>query len=177
MNDRFSAWKLRDLSFRGRALIANSLGLSTLWYMMSCVYTPPSIIKDINKLLFPFVWNKETEWLGRTSVIQPPAKGGLGVVDNSSKIDSLLVLWMKRFMGNNPSSWSIFFNHYLRLALDIPSNIATRSFLQKRSINSYHLEKLPPFYRNIIQAWYKLNPVTINNQFNIPKVRFYYSTF
>ena len=59
LNDRFSMWKLRDLSFQGRALIASSLGLSTFWYIMSCVYTPDTIIKDINKLLFPFVWGKK----------------------------------------------------------------------------------------------------------------------
>ena len=67
---------------------------------MSSIYTPESVINEINKIPFPFVWSKKKEWLSRSSVIQHPSGGGLRIVDVKSKIDSLLVLWMKPFLTN-----------------------------------------------------------------------------
>ena len=67
----FQSWAHRKLSFRGPALITNSLGLSTFWYLGSIRLIPTKIIHEINKLVFPFVWGKKREWLGRSSVTQP----------------------------------------------------------------------------------------------------------
>jgi hypothetical protein len=56
-----TAWNRRALSFRGRALIANMLGLSTLWYLCSFSVIPEAIIKAVNGEVFPFVWWKKRE--------------------------------------------------------------------------------------------------------------------
>ena len=76
--DQLCIWKGRHLSFRGRALIANVLGLSLFWYHATVFDVPTIVITRINKLLFPFVWGKKREWMARTSVTQPLAAGGLG---------------------------------------------------------------------------------------------------
>ena len=54
-------WKTRKLSFRGRALIINALGLSKFWYRASVCYMPTNIINQINTQIFPFVWGKKRE--------------------------------------------------------------------------------------------------------------------
>ena len=62
----FSGWKSRTLSFHGRALIANTLGLSLFWYLLSFVCLPASTLKQINAKVFSFVWQKKREWLARS---------------------------------------------------------------------------------------------------------------
>ena len=44
-----SSWQHRKLSFRGRALIANSLGLSTFWYLGAVVAMDSALISAVNK--------------------------------------------------------------------------------------------------------------------------------
>jgi hypothetical protein len=73
-------WKQCQLLFRGRALVANVLGLSFLWYQAQIFDVPKTVIFQVNKILFIFVWRKQREWMTRTSVIQPRVDGGLGVV-------------------------------------------------------------------------------------------------
>ena len=98
--DQLALWKSRSLSFRGRVLVANMLGLSQFWYQATVFDVPKVVIHHINKILFPFVWNKKREWMARSSVTQPLADGGLGVVDVARKISSLRVIWLRRFLSD-----------------------------------------------------------------------------
>ena len=58
-HDQLLLWKQRQLSFRGRALVANVLGLSLLWYQAQIFDVPKTVVFRINKILFPFVWGKK----------------------------------------------------------------------------------------------------------------------
>ncbi|CAB3986639.1 Transposon TX1 uncharacterized 149 kDa [Paramuricea clavata] len=111
-----TAWNRRALSFRGRALIANMLGLSTLWYLCSFSVIPEAIIKAVNGEIFPFVWRKKREWLARSSVTQRPNQGGLGVVDVYRRMLSLHVLWVKRLIFRPNLPLTSFFSQYLTRA-------------------------------------------------------------
>ncbi len=46
--DQLNLWKSRQLSFRGRALIANMLGLSVFWYHATIFDVPKTVIAKIN---------------------------------------------------------------------------------------------------------------------------------
>jgi hypothetical protein len=50
-----TAWNRRELSFCGCALIANMLGLSTLWCLCSFSVIPEAIIKAVNGEEFFFI--------------------------------------------------------------------------------------------------------------------------
>ena len=63
-----TAWNRRALSFRGRALIANMLGLSTLWYLCSFSVIPEAIIKAVNGEVFRLYGGRnENGWLAPQS--------------------------------------------------------------------------------------------------------------
>ena len=48
------AWKHRDLSFKGKALVINGLLTSTLWYTVTSVNLPPWAITDIETEIYNF---------------------------------------------------------------------------------------------------------------------------
>ena len=52
-------WQSRSLTLFGRSLISKSLGISQLVYSISILDTPPECIKDINSLIFRFIWKKK----------------------------------------------------------------------------------------------------------------------
>ena len=163
---QLSLWKQRQLSFRGRALVANVLGLSLFWYQTTVFDMPKTIIFKINKLLFPFVWNKKREWLARTSVIQPLHHGGLGVVDITSKLLSLRAVWLRRFFCHPHHPWSSFFSYHIASTF---SNQTVVQVLSRTRIPVYLINKLPPFYRGILSSWEQLKGASANNQWVIPR--------
>jgi hypothetical protein len=61
--DQLCLSKSRHLSFCGRALITNVLGLSLFWYQATVFDVPNLVIAKINKILFPFVLGKKNGWL------------------------------------------------------------------------------------------------------------------
>ena len=54
-----SSWRFRTLSFHGRALIVNTMGLSVLWYLSSFSVMPANVIRLVNSLIFSFIWKKK----------------------------------------------------------------------------------------------------------------------
>ena len=53
------SWKTRKLTLFGKCLIINSLAISKLVYAATLLTTPgDEFIKDINKMIFNFIWNK-----------------------------------------------------------------------------------------------------------------------
>ena len=165
--NQITLWRQRQLSFRGRALVANVLCLSLFWYQATVFDMPKTVIFKINKILFPFVWGKKREWMARTSVIQPLHQGGLGVVDISQKVLSLRAVWLRRFFLHPHHPWATFFSQH------VASSFADQSVAQVLSrthIPAYLNKKLPPFYRGILTAWNQLKGTQANGSWVIPRL-------
>ena len=74
-----SRWKNRSLSFIGKVLILNILGLSKLLFVSS-IFAPPWWVDDrINRIIWPFLWGSRIETVARKSLICPETDGGLGL--------------------------------------------------------------------------------------------------
>jgi hypothetical protein len=150
----FSTWQERSLSFHGRAMVANTLGLSIFWYLSSFLCMPATVVADINKRLFPFVWQKKREWLARSSVIQRFGQGGLGVVDVKHKVDSLHVLWVRHLVSHPDLPSLYFFKRYLTIAF---SGMRLEQILQLPSLPQSAVDLLPPFYHSVMSSWFRLS--------------------
>jgi exonuclease III len=149
----FLSWQRRHLSYRGRALVACVLGASRFWYLGSTVPVSSHLVSRLDQLLFNFVWNGKGEWLKRSSVTQPLSRGGLGVVNVASKLASLRVLWVKRFLVGQEHPWKCFFRHFLRRAFLAEPVIRVFNL---RLIGRSTLNKLPLFYRQVLESWLAL---------------------
>ena len=164
---QLTLWKQRQLSFRGRALVANVLGLSLFWYHATIFDMPKTIVFKVNKILFPFIWNRKREWMARTSVIQPYHQGGLGVVDISQKLLSLRSVWLRRFFSDPHHPWCSFFSFYIASSFNQQS---VPQVLSRMHIPTYLIKKLPPFYRDILNSWVLLKGTQLNNSWFIPRL-------
>ena len=109
-----TSWESR--SFHGRALVANTLGLSLFWYLSSFLPMPDSVVHSVNSRLFLFVWRKKREWLARSSVTQRPGQGGLGVIDLDRKISAIHAIWVRRLVLEGDLQSLYFFKNHLRVA-------------------------------------------------------------
>lgn len=165
--DQLALWQSRELSFHGRAMIANVLGLSLFWYKASIFAVPANIITRINKLLFPFVWNRKTEYLARATVTQAVPCGGLGVVDFRRKVASLRSLWLRRYLSpDHDHSWTVYFD--LSVSMVFPESTAS-SLFTRPVIPQYLIRKLPPFYASLLHTWVELGGTRVAQMWVIPR--------
>ena len=54
------AWRHRELSYKGKALIINGLLTSTLWYTATSTHIPKWAISEIEQALYNFFWTPNT---------------------------------------------------------------------------------------------------------------------
>ena len=141
-----SSWRSRSLSLSGKALVANALALSRVWYVASLVYMPSWVLRELNSLLFSFFWSGKKDKVSRKVVVQPKDRGGFGVVSIELKVQALLVQWFRRFV-NSPNSWVSLLSFWCldRFGVDLSDVISSPS--------AYVLSRLPRFYESCFRAW------------------------
>ena len=76
----------RKLSYRGKALLLNSLILSKLWFVATVFYIPPWANKQIEKLCFEFIWNNKKDQVTRDRMYLPTWEGGIGLLNPKHKV-------------------------------------------------------------------------------------------
>ena len=149
MKKIMSSWSARNLTLLGKIAILKSLVVSQIVYLLSSLPSPPGVIKEINCLLYDFLWDSKGDKIKRTEMINEYNKGGLKMIDLQSFNISLKIKWRKGYLDdNNKGKWKSFVNHYLEKhggKLVFSANL--RANAQKNRANRGHSSKpnLPSF--------------------------------
>ena len=106
-------WSSRGLSLYGKVTIIKTLLLPKIVYLSSVLPTPKNFIKELNRLIYKFLWNGKDK-VTRASVINNYEGGGLNMVDIESMIKSLRLSWLKRIFGENSGAWKNYLNYLLK---------------------------------------------------------------
>ena len=78
-------------------------------YICLILPTPKELLKELNKILFKFLW-KGVDNVTRASVIKEYEEGGLRTVDLEYMVKSLRLVWLKRIFGG---TWKSYLQHIL----------------------------------------------------------------
>ena len=149
----FSNWSARRLTLLGRIAILKSLAVSQIVYVLSSVPTPQGVIKEINSLLYDFLWDGKSDKIKRTEMINSSSKGGLKMIDIQSFNQSLKMKWVKGYLDDdNQAKWKFFVNHYLERH---GGNLVFSSNLKRQDVPLLNLTD--PFLAEIVEYWSTLN--------------------
>ena len=121
-------WKSRSLSFVGKSVIINVLGLSKLFYLAKVLVLPAWVPRRVNQIVWPFLWGSKIETVSRNSCSVSPLDGGLGVINFPLKCAALRVSSMIATV-NSPDDKSFFLCKYFigsRLAVLSPDWLTLR---------------------------------------------------
>lgn len=142
-------WSRRDLTPIGKITIIKSLALSQLTFLLTVLPNPPSeFIKEVNSVIYKFVWNGKPDKIGRKIIINDFEHGGLKMPDLLEFQKGLKCTWIKRYMNcENSAKWKIFFDiPLLKCGLkDIIWDINSKDFPFQILNNS--------FLADVIRAW------------------------
>ena len=87
--------------------IVKTFGLSKLIYNASVLVIPEKYIKEIEKLIFDFIWDGKPAKIKKSTIIGETKHGGLKMTDFNIINKALKVAWIPRLPTNTDASWKI----------------------------------------------------------------------
>ena len=141
-------WKGRNLTLLGKITLIKTFALSKLVYPFSVFTSPPEkVFRDLDKILYDFVWDGKPDKIKRKTLILPIDKGGLGMPDCRIFCKVLKIVWIKRFYDKSDDvRWKIVFSNALE------SHGGMLLFKCNFKHNEYFIEEIKnPFIRDLIK--------------------------
>ena len=123
-----------------------------IMYRASLICVSKGIVKQINSLIFNFVW-KGKDKVKRLSLISDYENGGLKMPHTESLITAQRITCLKKYLDDYTSPWKVFLSHYLK-------NFGSSFLLQCNFSSSYLPDKLPFYYKECLQSWFSFNAHT-----------------
>jgi len=108
IKNTINLWKSRNLSIYGNVNIIKTLLFPQMIYPSSVLWTPYEVIKEINSLIFRFLWNSNDKVI-RLSTYAPYDQGGLQMLDYDNMVKDLRLNWLKRITLDSGSLILIIF--------------------------------------------------------------------
>ena len=105
-------WRCRGLSLLGKITIIKSFLLSKMTYVFSVLPTPQEFIKQLNTIIYNFLWNGPDK-IARLAVVNDIKFGGLRLTDIETSIISLRLAWLARIYSPGRIPWKVFLDNLL----------------------------------------------------------------
>ena len=138
----------------GKITVIKRFALPKLMYALSSLqYPTKKIIKEIEKIMYAFIWEGKPEKLKREILIQDYEKGGLKIIDLEMFIMSLKISWLKRISVSENNRTINYI--YLEKLKHVGGKLFFECNFSPDDINS--IVQKNTFINEILTTWYKCN--------------------
>ena len=145
-------WEKRNLGIIGKICIAKSLLLSQLVYVIQAICLPEKVLKEINALLYRFLWRKKDcnrrafEKVKRVTMNSEIEKGGLKMIDIKTMQESFLCERLSKLIAEkNDLKWtwipSIHLRYFGKEFACLSSTVGHKKFKGIHHIQSVYWKK------------------------------------
>lgn len=145
-------WEKRNLTIIGKIMIIKTLLIPQLTYLGNVMFFNKKQMKELEHIIFSFLWNNKPDKVKRTTMIANYEKGGLNMLDIPSYFKMLKIKWVTFLINAKDENWSIipklYFNKFGQNFLIFKTNLFP--------CNYKLLENLPDFYREIVMCWQEI---------------------
>ena len=153
MKNIIASWNQRKLTMIGKIQIVKSLLIPQLTYFLSAIHIPNHILKEIEKLLYKFIWDGKSEKIKRRYLIRIYEEGGLKMTDLESHAKTIYITWIKKLTDKTDSQWKVIPHFYL-------NELSPNLLIFKMNLNNIkqikQINNIPIFYQKILQAWIEI---------------------
>ena len=146
IKDILNAWQARSLSLKGKITVVKSLVIPHIQLLASTLSLDSRTIKELDTLLFSFIWNNGKPLIAKNTLIQPLDLGGLKMVSISEVIKTAQIMWMKRLTNPINAKWKV-------LSLFLMGTTKEQLFRKSRG-SSFSSHSKNKFYSNLLSNWF-----------------------
>ena len=155
IRNTIAAWKHRDLSYKGKAIVINGLLTSTLWYTATSTSIPPWAITELETEIYNFFWDYKKTLISRDILALPLSEGGFNVQRIQNKIHALRLNTLRRLLSPEEAHWKYFTAYFLRT-----SNMPLGKHTLLLDYNVHDIDPfIPKYHRELLLAWRKHKPL------------------
>ena len=145
LKQQINIWKQRNLSLIGKVLILKTFGISQFIYLAGLLPFPTCKMKEINQIMYEFVWNGKTDKVKRNVLIQDYCHGGIKMPDIASINIVQKIRWITQAISNHEAFWPITMKQLIgikNLSVFLYSNFHVKDF-----------EDVSPFYYEVLTCF------------------------
>ena len=150
-----NSWNWRGLTLLGKIQIIKSFAIPKILYRLSLVSTNKTFVKEVNQVLYNFVW-KGKDKVKRLALINSVENGGLNMPHIESLIDTQRIVCIKKYLGDSPCSWKIILDHYLH---KVGGSLLFHCNFEYTKLPL----DLPDYYRECLATWTKLTASPVSS--------------
>ena len=146
-------WNKRYLTPLGKVTVIKTFIMSGLNHLLLTLPNPnETFIKELNNILFKFLWSGKPDKINRNTVTLDKHLGGLKMVNMKDFITSLKVSWIRRLvLSEKETPWILLFQK--ALSIDHSKLISLgpqyQIWMKKRTKNK--------FWHDVFDAWYQFS--------------------
>ena len=100
-----NSWKYRYLTPMGKITIIKTLIISKFTHLFMTLPTPVTVLNDLNKLLFNFIWDGKPDKIKREQMCANKLEGGLNMINIYDFEKSLKLNWLKHIFSSSTKNW------------------------------------------------------------------------
>ena len=162
---QLNLWKVRNLSLIGKIQIVKTFAFSQLLYIAGMVKIPDSYIKEVNRLVYGFIWNGPDR-IKREVMVKEYEEGGFKMLCLKSLLQVQKIKWVNRIFTSQSRGWRA-------ILLELLKDIGGVFLFHCNFDVKYMKVNLNEWYKEIIQVWNYIfhkdisiaNQVIWNNKF------------
>ena len=147
-------WKQRWLSLAGKIQVFKSLVASKPVYLATRIPAPQNFCDTLEALHKDFIWYGKKPKIKHSTLIGDYCEGGLRDVDIDAKLLSLKFIWIKRLKDPNSHPWKVVANQLLS---QVGGDAIFHTNLCLSDNFKQQANKLPLFYKELINVWEKMS--------------------
>ena len=142
-------WNVCDLNMLERITVCKTFILSKLWFLACFVKFEDNFIKEINTLIFNYIWENRKECIKRDTLILPCERGGLGMFNIFAKLKTISFQQFKYIYVNFERDFycmSVFWLKFqFRNKLKNFNNVVGGEDKERPSVYKFMIENLDEF--------------------------------
>ena len=98
-------WESRALTPLGKITVIKTLLLSKIIHLLTSLPTHKSMLDEINRMFYQFLWSKKPDKISRQSICMDFCDGGLKMINIYDFEKSLKVGWIRKIIFDQKSQW------------------------------------------------------------------------
>ena len=106
-------WKSRDLTYKGKVLVIKTLLLSQVGFIADVVNIPNNIVKQIDTLLWSFLWDSKQPLVNRKTMFLNSYMGGVNMSSLQNTLMCKQIKLIYKIIKSDKAHWNMIGKHWL----------------------------------------------------------------
>ena len=156
IKNRLDMWKRRDLTIYGKILLIKTFALSQILYISTVIHVPDKIVKEIENMIYNFLWNGKTHKVRKKVITQNYSNGGCKMIDIVEQLKVQKIKWIKWYFQREETYWK----ETMRTIIGVQS----LDIFLKSNFEIPHRLKSCMFYFEMLRIWKEVKYKEINTK-------------